>query len=106
MEWIKVFSTETEAKQRISPDRPQLLVLNGKRICLVYHDSNFFAVQDSCPHNGESLSKGHINYMGEVICPWHNYCFDLQTGRECQARSSDLTLYPIKIDESGFFVGL
>ena len=106
MEWIKIFSSEQEALQRIVSDKPQLLIVRGIRICLVRHDSKFSAVQDACSHNGESLSKGHINYMGEIICPWHNYCFDLKSGREIQGRSADLKLYPIKADESGFFIGL
>lgn len=88
------------------PNKPQLLVLNGQRISLVLYRDQFHAVQDACTHNGESLSKGHVNYLGELICPWHNYQFDLQTGRECQSRSRDLKTFPIKIDESGFFVGL
>jgi nitrite reductase/ring-hydroxylating ferredoxin subunit len=106
MEWIKVFGSDAEARQRILPDKPQLLVLYRKRVCLVLHDNKFFAVQDTCTHNGESLSKGTVNYLGEVICPLHNYQFDLQSGRECSARSRDLITYPIKIDESGFFVGI
>jgi 3-phenylpropionate/trans-cinnamate dioxygenase ferredoxin subunit len=106
MEWVKVFSSETEARQSIAVDKPQLLVLYGVRICLVLHNNKFFAVQDACSHNGESLSKGQINYLGEVVCPLHNYQFDLQNGRECSARSRDLKTYPVKVDESGFFVGI
>ena len=106
MDWIKVFSGADEARKRISTDKPQLLILHGKRVCLVLHNDTFFAVQDSCTHNGESLSKGHVNYLGEVICPLHNYQFNLQNGRECSSRSRDLVTYPVKIDESGFFVGI
>ena len=106
MNWIKVFSGNDEARERIAQDKPQLLVLHGKRICLVLHNDVFFAVQDSCTHNGESLSKGQVNYLGEVICPLHNYQFNLQNGRECNSRSRDLATYPVKIDESGFFVGI
>jgi len=86
--------------------KPQLLILNGKRICLSLHNNSFFAVQDSCTHNGESLSKGHINYLGEIICPWHNYRFDLQSGKACDSSCRDLITYPIKVDENGFFVGI
>jgi nitrite reductase/ring-hydroxylating ferredoxin subunit len=106
MEWIKIFSDEQEAFQRLSPDKPQLLILNGVRICLVLHQQSFYAIQDSCTHNGESLSKGHVNYMGEIICPWHNYCFSTETGREVGGRSADLKTYPVKIEASGFYVGL
>jgi len=106
VEWVKIFSNAMEAEQRLLADKPQLVIINSKRICLVRHTDKFYAVQDSCSHSGESLSKGHINYLGEVICPLHNHCFDLQTGREISSRSVDLKTYPIKIDESGFFIGV
>jgi 3-phenylpropionate/trans-cinnamate dioxygenase ferredoxin subunit len=106
MEWVKIFSSESEAKQRILPDKPQLLILHGKRICLTLHENQFFAVQDSCTHNGESLSKGRINYLGEIICPWHGYRFALQSGRACDSGSRDLMTYPVKMDETGLYVGI
>jgi nitrite reductase/ring-hydroxylating ferredoxin subunit len=106
VQWVKIFSGSQEAEQRLQPGKPQLVIANGKRICLVFQGGNFYAVQDSCSHNGESLSKGHINYLGEVICPLHNYCFNLQTGRELSSRSADLRTYPVKIDDSGFFIGV
>lgn len=106
VQWVKIFSGKAEASQRLQANKPQLVIANGKRICLVHYETKFYAVQDSCSHSGESLSKGHINYLGEVICPLHNHCFDLQTGREISSRSADLTTYPVKIDESGFFIGV
>ena len=106
MDWIKVFSSEAEARQRLVSDKPQLLVLHGKRICLSLHDNTFYAVQDACTHNGESLSKGQINYLGEIICPWHNYRFDLRSGKACDSSCRDLETYSVKIDETGFFVGI
>jgi len=106
MDWIKVFSGETEARNKIYADKPQLLIVNGIRICLTLHNDKFFAVQDACTHQGESLSKGTVNYLGELICPLHNYRFDLEHGRECATRSRDLRTFPVKADESGFFIGL
>lgn len=106
MNWIKIFSAEEEARARIAQDRPQLLIINKTRVCLVLHNDQFYAVQDACSHNGESLSKGSVNYLGEIICPLHNYQFDLESGRECNVRSKDLKTFPLKIDDSGFFIGL
>jgi len=106
MEWIKVFSGLSEAAQRIPQNRPQLVIIGEIRICLVRFKDTYSAVQDSCSHNGESLSKGEINYMGEIICPWHNYCFELKTGREIRGRSWPLKTYPLKIDDTGFFIGI
>lgn len=106
MQWVKIFSSEAEARERLKDRVLQLLVVHGKRICLAQHQHTFFAVQDACSHNSESLSKGAINFMGEVVCPWHNYRFDLRTGRECSSRSADLKTYPVKADDSGFYIGI
>jgi len=106
MQWVRIFDGQAQAAQILQDDEPKLLVVHGKRICLVMRGDTFYAVQDKCTHNGDSLSKGKVNYLGEVICPWHNYRFDLQSGRESSTRSADLITYPLKIDEAGFFVGI
>ncbi|MBX2969014.1 MAG: Rieske 2Fe-2S domain-containing protein [Cyclobacteriaceae bacterium] len=106
MQWIKIFSSMEEAQSRIQSDKPQLVLIGEKRICLVKRQNQFFAVQDRCTHNGESLSKGMVNYLGEVICPWHNYRFSLQNGRECSSRSADLITYPVKVESNGLFIGI
>ena len=106
MQWVRIFNSEIEAHQRIQSNKPQLVIVDGKRLCIVRLADKFYVVQDSCTHSGASLSGGHINYLGEIICPLHNYCFNLQTGTELSSRSSDLTTYPVKIDETGFFIGV
>lgn len=106
MEWVKIFSNPADALTKIKPGATQLLVVHQKRICLARIEDQFFAVEDKCSHNGESLSKGSINYLGEVVCPWHGYRFQLRSGREADERSRDLETYPIKVDETGFYIGL
>ena len=106
MNWIKIFSGLAEASQRVPDKKPQLVIIGDIRICLVRNGDRIDAVQDSCSHNGESLSKGHTNYLGEVICPWHNYCFDLKSGQELNGRSPALKTYPVKIDSTGIFIGI
>jgi 3-phenylpropionate/trans-cinnamate dioxygenase ferredoxin subunit len=106
MDWIKIFVDANEANTVLTENQPRLLVIKNKRICLARHQGKIHAVQDKCTHNGESLSKGKINYQGEVICPWHGYRFNLKTGRECMQQISDLECYPIKENEEGVFIGV
>lgn len=106
MDWIKVFEDSAAARNILVNDRPQLVIIGSKRICLVLHHDNLLAIEDKCSHNGESLSKGAVNYLGEVICPWHGYRFNLKTGRESSERSRDLATYPVKENEEGVFIGL
>jgi nitrite reductase/ring-hydroxylating ferredoxin subunit len=90
----------------LSEGRPRLLIVQGKRICMVRRQQTLYAVEDKCPHNGESLSKGIVNYLGEIICPWHGQRFSLKTGRECEERSRDLITYPVKTEAEGVYIGL
>ena len=106
MEWVKIFGGSEEAAKRLTENKPQLLVVHGKRICLVKHDEQFYAVSDKCPHNGESLSKGVVNFAREVVCPWHGHQFNIKTGREYQERDADLITFPIREEADGLYIGV
>jgi nitrite reductase/ring-hydroxylating ferredoxin subunit len=106
VDWIKIFSSQAEMETAVSPGQPRLLIVRGKRVCIVRQDHALFAVEDKCPHNGESLSKGTVNYLGEIICPWHGQRFSLKTGREGEQRSPDLATYPVRQDQEGVYIGL
>ena len=47
----------------------------------LFHDPEhgFFAIDDTCPHQGASLGEGTY-HEGRVICPMHNWVFDVRTG--------------------------
>lgn len=87
-------------------NQPRLLLAGGKRICLVRTVDRLLAVDDTCTHNGESLSKGQVNFAGEVVCPLHGNRFNLVTGRESEELSADLDVYPIRMDDAGVFVAV
>jgi nitrite reductase (NADH) small subunit len=66
--------------------REVLVVCTGSR--------SFEAVANTCPHQGARLSEGRVEriwragarreHVGDdrfaVVCPWHNFEFDLATG--------------------------
>jgi len=106
MEWVRIFLSQSELQKHLGENTPRLLLVHGKKVCLVYQDSRLCAVEDTCPHNGESLSKGVVNFQGEIVCPWHGQRFNLKTGRECNQFSRDLIIYPVKETEEGIFIGL
>ena len=103
---VRVFANMEEAENRLTNNKPQLLIVGGVRICLVLREGELSAVQDRCTHNGESLSKGTVNYLGEVVCPLHGHRFDLRTGRESGERSDDLITYPVSNTPEGIFVNV
>ncbi len=106
MRWVKIFKDRLTAQEKLTENKPQLLIIGENRICLVLRGDSFYAVSDRCTHNGESLSKGSVNFGGEIVCPWHGYQFNLQNGREWQERCADLITFPIREEPDGLYIGL
>lgn len=59
----------------------------------------FYAIQDSCPHQGASLIEGE-GCGTEVSCPLHDWTFDVSTGECHDFPEFPLTRYELK-QESG-----
>lgn len=104
MKWIKIFGEIKKANAAIPNSTSKLVIIGDHRICLSQLNNEFYAIQDSCPHNGESLSKGKMNYLGEVVCPWHGYRFSIKSGQEGDHKCSDAKTYRIKINEEGVYI--
>jgi nitrite reductase/ring-hydroxylating ferredoxin subunit len=62
---------------------PNLVIkkVKDRAIALTRIVDEFHAFSSSCPHRGASLIEATINGFGEVICPLHQYRFDLKTGQ-------------------------
>jgi nitrite reductase (NADH) small subunit len=74
----------------------------GHRSIAVFHtrDANVFATGAACPHKGEPLADGLIGAQ-TVICPLHNFVFDLPTGHPIGNSCSALKTYPVTVNEEG-----
>jgi nitrite reductase (NADH) small subunit len=52
----------------------------GKRMVAVFfHEGDYFAIDDFCPHQGASLADGYIDGCA-VACPWHHWRFSISDG--------------------------
>jgi nitrite reductase (NADH) small subunit/3-phenylpropionate/trans-cinnamate dioxygenase ferredoxin subunit len=64
----------------LSPGQGRTVVAGDLRLALFNNGGEFFAIDDSCPHQGASLGGG-VLHDGRVICPWHGWIFELRTGK-------------------------
>lgn len=71
--------------------------MDGRVIVVAHTDGGYFAFQPDCPHAGTKLALGSLEGKG-VVCPNHNYVFDLETGKlvEPDVVCEDLTTYKIE----------
>jgi 3-phenylpropionate/trans-cinnamate dioxygenase ferredoxin subunit len=82
------------------------LEVNGKKICVGMVRDRFFACTQKCPHAGGTLAEGHIDAMGNIVCPLHRYKFDLKTGRNISGEGYFLKTFPVEVRHDGVFVRL
>ena len=59
---------------------PLRVDLAGDAFRVVEHEGRLLAHPLVCPHRGGPLDEARIE-AGAVICPWHGYRFDCETGR-------------------------
>ena len=76
-----------------------LLELEGNSIALFNLDGQFYAIADSCPHQGSSLCAGQL--QGRLIqCRAHGLRFDLASGYLANSDKLRVATYPVA-DEGG-----
>ena len=104
--WIRIFESAAEFDNYIQQGTMMVMELRGEKICITRTPKGHFAVQDRCPHNGASLSKGFCTEKNEIVCPLHRYSYDLETGKGTSGGAFALKTYPISIKPDGVYVGV
>lgn len=99
MKWYKI---EAEIPET---DFVQQIQAGGKKLCLLRHEHELFAVQNSCPHASGILSGGWCK-NGHLVCPIHRWEYNLKTGRGAEGQGDYIELYPVEERPDGVYVGL
>ena len=97
----------------IPPGCRKIVEIAGRTIGVFNVDGRFFALRNSCPHQGGPLClgptvglvtgerPGQIRYEreGEILrCPWHGWEFDLATGRSVfDPTRTRVKSYPVEL---------
>lgn len=79
--------------------------VSGVPLCVGRSGDRWFAIEDTCPHAGGSLTEGMLD-EDLVICPLHAYAFEIATGRCIDDPRCGVSCYPIRLDGSTLQVKL
>jgi nitrite reductase/ring-hydroxylating ferredoxin subunit len=99
MEFVKIANradlpAEGEAKE---------FTLGDKVVCIANVDGRYSAMDNVCVHRGGPLGQGVV-LDGKVVCPWHGWMYDPQTGVPDVNPKMKVAVYPIKIEGDDVFV--
>ncbi len=71
----------TVCKSEEVPDNSMKVIsIQGSNILVCRTNNQLFALDNSCPHRGASLSKGEIKGT-KIICYMHDFEYDLISGK-------------------------
>lgn len=70
--------------------------LAGVPIAVFLSNGEYFAIADSCPHNGAPLCDGTVAGR-EVVCSWHGWRFSLVDGKRLDAARGKVETYPVRV---------
>ena len=96
---VKLFESIEDAFEVLKEDQPRLIRAGKKNICIIRRGNSFVAFDNECPHQGESLHRGVVNYLGEIVCPLHSYRFDLTNGETTSQPCNSLNFIPVIVKE-------
>ena len=101
---LKIFSSIEEAKAKLPNRKPVKVIARDKPYCFVRIDDDIKAFSNLCPHQKASLSEGFITQFNEIVCPLHEYRYDLNLGNESSARCEGIVFIQITISPDGVFL--
>jgi nitrite reductase (NADH) small subunit/3-phenylpropionate/trans-cinnamate dioxygenase ferredoxin subunit len=73
-----------------------VISIQGKPIAVFRTGDQYFAIDDTCPHMGASLSGGMVE-EGVVTCPWHYWRFRISDGAWADNPKIKIGCYPVHI---------
>ncbi|HEY1985902.1 MAG TPA: Rieske (2Fe-2S) protein [Terracidiphilus sp.] len=77
----------------------------GRAFCVANLNGTISVLDGVCPHEGGPLGEGSLE-EGRVVCPWHSYAFDLQTGLSEQDAELKAGVLPATVEQGELRVKL
>lgn len=88
----------------LAPGRSKKVTVNGRVVALFNVDGKFYAIHNSCPHEGGPLADGRLKgYV--VACPWHDLAFDIRNGQGTDGGGYCVGSYEVRVEGTDIWVG-
>lgn len=112
------------SEDKIEDGERILVELKGREIGIFRLDGDLYAYSNWCPHQGGPICEGACTGRqeaeydaenrrvelewtdeGEILtCPWHDWEFDLKTGKNIPREEIQLLSYPVRTEDEKIVV--
>ena len=100
LKFVRVMSEED-----LPPGKSAIISAGDDEIALFNYKGEYYAIANKCLHKGSPLGEGRIE-EGVVICPGHEWRYDLKTGDCPQNPFMKTKTYPVRLHKGVIRIGL
>jgi nitrite reductase/ring-hydroxylating ferredoxin subunit len=98
--WVPVLGLD-----KLQEGSMKLVDAEGLHVLLVKVSGQIFAIDNRCPHMSCGFSGGSLDgYV--IICPCHDWRFDLRTGEYEEIKEMKLVKYEWKVESGKIWIKL
>jgi 3-phenylpropionate/trans-cinnamate dioxygenase ferredoxin subunit len=92
-------------EQALEEGKMKLVRHEGTPVLFVRHNGKIYVFDDRCPHMGCRFSGGNLD--GDmIVCPCHDWRFDLETGYYENSPAYQLVFYPFRVKDGKIWVNI
>jgi nitrite reductase/ring-hydroxylating ferredoxin subunit len=92
-------------EKELEEGKMKLVRVEGKPVLVIKQNGKIYVIDDRCPHMGCKFSGGSLE-RDMIVCPCHEWKFNLETGEYDEDRSYVLVKYPFKVELGKIWVKL
>ncbi len=81
----------------IAPGSGKAFTVGRREIALFNVDGRFYALDNTCPHQGGPLAEGWIE-GATVTCPWHAWCFKMDDGKMTLGDFASVDAFEVRVE--------
>jgi nitrite reductase (NADH) small subunit len=85
--------------------RVREISVGNQTFCVAKLNGEVAVLDNECPHHGGPLGQGMVE-DGKVVCPWHAYAFDVNTGSCDDEPKLRVRVYPVTVQGDDVTVAL
>ncbi len=81
------------------------VAIKSYSILIILKNNMYYAMNMECPHAGKSLLNGTCSEADEIVCPFHNFKFNMKNGA-CTNNNEGyrLKIFPTKVENNQFYI--
>lgn len=88
----------------VAPGNAKAFTVGAWEVAVFNVAGEFFALENSCPHQGGPLAEGWLEGM-HITCPWHAWCFDVRTGQMELGDYASVDRFDVFVRDGAIFLG-